>query len=198
MMKRCKWVGDDALMKQYHDEEWGVPVHDDTKLFEFIILDGFQAGLSWRTILHKRDNFRKALDYFDADEIADYNEKKIQELLNNNGIVRNKLKIKACITNAQAFLKIQMQYGSFDRYIWQFTEGRTITNQWQKHEDIPVTSKESDAMSKGLKSKGFSFVGSTICYAFMQAAGMVNDHTTDCFRYGELLSEGHKESHCKI
>ncbi len=197
-MKRCKWVGDDALMKQYHDEEWGVPVHDDTKLFEFIILDGFQAGLSWRTILHKRDNFRKALDYFDADEIADYNEKKIQELLNNNGIVRNKLKIKACITNAQAFLKIQMQYGSFDRYIWQFTEGRTITNQWQKHEDIPVTSKESDAMSKGLKSKGFSFVGSTICYAFMQAAGMVNDHTTDCFRYGELLSEGHKESHCKI
>jgi len=184
--QRCEWPEGDELMLKYHDEEWGVPVHDDDKLFEFIVLDGFQAGLSWKTILHKRENFRKAFDNFDAKKISKYTEKKVQELLQDEGIIRNKLKVRATITNAIAFLDTQKEYGSFDKYIWQFTNYKTIKNIWNTLSNIPATSPESDAMSKDLKKRGFKFVGSTICYAFMQAAGMVNDHTINCFRYNEV------------
>ncbi len=185
-LKRCNWPSADELMIKYHDEEWGVPLHDDDKLFEFIVLDGFQAGLSWKTILHKRENFRKAFDHFDAKKISNYNEDKIQELLANKGIIRNKLKINATITNANAYLKLKNEFGSFDKYIWQFTNHQTINNNLNSLNKMPVTSSESDAMSKDLKKRGFKFVGSTICYAFMQAAGMFNDHTTDCFRHQQL------------
>jgi DNA-3-methyladenine glycosylase I len=183
---RCNWPSNDLLMIEYHDREWGVPVHDDRKLFEFILLDSFQAGLSWRTILHKRDNFSKAFDHFDYEKIAFYNQEKVQELLANPGIIRNKLKIMATIKNATVFIKIREEFGSFDRYIWQFTDGKIITNKWDTMTDVPVRTKESDAMSKDLVSRGFKFVGTTICYAFMQAAGMVNDHVTGCFRHAEL------------
>ncbi len=183
---RCDWPGNDTLMIAYHDKEWGVPVHNDRKWFEFIVLDTFQAGLSWRTILHKRENFRKAFDDFDFDRVSKYDEDKIRELLNNAGIIRNKLKILASISNAVAFREIQKEFVSFDNYIWQFVEGKTIKNKWQLQKEIPATSPESDLMSKDLKKRGFKFVGSTTCYAFMQAGGMVNDHLVSCFRYGEV------------
>ena len=185
--KRCEWVGGDPLSVRYHDEEWGVPVHDDRKLFEFMVLDGMQAGLSWMTILRKRENFRRAFADFDAEKIAAFGENKIQALLRDEGIIRNRLKIEGAVKNARAFLSVRKENGSFDRYIWSFVKGRTIQNSWDKMTDIPVNTEESDAMSADLKKRGFRFVGSTICYAFMQAAGLVNDHTTDCFRYDELL-----------
>ena len=180
---RCPWVGNDPLMIRYHDEEWGVPLHDDRKLFEFLVLDAFQAGLSWACIIKKRENFRQVLDGFDPVKIARYDDTRITELLQDAGIIRNKTKISATIHNARLFLEIQRQYGSFDAYIWQFTGGRTLQPQRQSLDDIPATSPESDAMSAALKKLGFKFVGSTICYAFMQAAGMVNDHLEGCFRY---------------
>jgi len=179
---RCAWASNERLRK-YHDEEWGVPVHDDRKLFEFMVLDAFQAGLSWNIILAKRENFREAFDHFQPEIIANYNEEKFDKLVQNAGIIRNKLKIRATITNAQKFLKIQNEFGSFNQYIWQFTNGKTMVNRWKNDNEIPATSRESDAMSEDLKKKGFKFVGSTICYAFMQAAGMVNDHIVSCFRY---------------
>ncbi len=183
MKKRCDWPGDNELMIEYHDTEWGVPLHDDRKLFEFLLLDNAQAGLSWQTILNKRENYRKAFDNFDPPRIARYTERKIASLLNNPGIVRNRLKVRSAVTNARAFLEVQAEFGSFDCYIWQFVDGTTICNKWKKLEDIPATSAESDAMSKALKKRGFKFVGSTICYAFMQSAGIVNDHLTHCFRH---------------
>ncbi len=183
---RCHWPGNDPLMIRYHDEEWGVPVHDDRKLFEFMVLDAFQAGLSWAIVLKKRENFREAMDNFQPEIVAGYDENKIRELLLNEGIIRNKLKINATVTNAQRFLKVQKEFGSFDKYIWQFTGGKTIVNSWKTPEEVPVSSKESDSMSRDLKKRGFRFVGTTICYAFMQAAGMVNDHLTSCFRYKNI------------
>lgn len=188
MKKRCEWLGQNSkpMDIKYHDEEWGVLVHDERTLFEFLILEGAQAGLSWTTILKKRDNYRKAYDNFDPKKVVKYNESKQQELLLNEGIVRNRLKVAASITNAKAFLEIQKEFGCFDKYIWGFVGGKTIQNSWKSMEELPATTKESDAMSKDLKKRGFKFVGSTICYAFMQATGMVNDHTTDCFRYEEL------------
>jgi DNA-3-methyladenine glycosylase I len=182
---RCDWAKK-TIDIEYHDKEWGVPLHDDDKLFEFLILEGFQAGLSWNTILNKRENFRKAFDNFDYKKIAKYDQKKIDELLQNAGIIRNKLKIKAAITNANAFMKVQSEFGSFDKYIWLFTGEKTIINRWEDMKQLPATSKESDAMSKDLKKRGFKFVGSTICYANMQAIGMVNDHLVNCFRYKEI------------
>jgi len=183
IQRRCAWTADNPYNNKYHDEEWGVPLHDDRKLFEFLILDAFQAGLSWLTILKKRDNFRLAFDNFEAKKIAVYDDLKISELIKNEGIIRNKLKINAAVTNAQAFLKTQAEFGTFDTYIWQFTDHKTIVNHFKTGNNLPATSPESDAMSKDLKKRGFKFVGSTICYAFMQAAGMVNDHEVDCFRF---------------
>ena len=185
MLKRCWAPIDDELMLAYHDTEWGMPLHDDRKLFEFLLLDNAQAGLSWRTILHKRENYRKAFDNFDAAKIARYTPRKIAKLLENPGIVRNRLKVASAVTNAQLFLDIQDECGSFDEYIWQFVEGQTIRNKCKTLKDIPATSPESDAMSKALKKRGFKFVGSTICYAFMQSAGLVNDHLIGCFRYDQ-------------
>lgn len=179
----CGWPAGDPLMVTYHDEEWGVPLHDDQKLFEFMVLDAFQAGLSWRTILHKRENFRKAFDGFNAEKIANYIDDDFNRLMNDSGIVRNRAKIMATIENAKVFLAVRDEFGTFDRYIWQFTGGKTIQNHWQDMKEIPASSSESDAMSADLKNRGFRFVGSTICYAFMQAAGMVNDHLTGCSRY---------------
>lgn len=184
---RCGWVHDDPIELAYHDDEWGVPLHDDRKHFEFIILDGFQAGLSWITILRKRENFRAAFDGFDPEIIACYDDIRHQELLQNAGIVRNRLKVAAATRNAQAFLAVQESFGSFDRYIWQFVEGETVQNTWATMAEVPARTAASDAMSKDLKQRGFTFVGSTICYAYMQAAGMVNDHTADCFRHRELV-----------
>jgi len=186
MITRCAWPSDNQLMIEYHDIEWGVPIHDDQKLFEFLVLDAFQAGLSWSTILNKRENFREALDNFNPQKIALYEENKIQELLNNSGIIRNKLKIRTTVTNAQLFLDTQKEFGSFDQYFWQFIGGQPKINNWKQMAEIPVSTAESDAMSKDLKQRGFKFVGTTICYAFMQAAGMVNDHVVDCFRYREV------------
>jgi DNA-3-methyladenine glycosylase I len=182
MKNRCPWTNDDALMIAYHDEEWGVPVHDDKKHFEFLLLDAFQAGLSWKTILYKRENFRKAFTDFDVEKVAKFSEKKLEKLMHDEGIIRNRLKIFGAVKNAKAFIKIQKEFGSFDKYIWQFTGNKTIVNKRKTIKDIPAATKESDAMSKDLKKRGFTFVGSTICYAYMQAAGMVNDHTLDCFR----------------
>lgn len=182
MKDRCAWSGTDPLSIDYHDKEWGVPVHDDRKLFEMLILEGAQAGLSWMTILRKRESYRKAFDNFDAKKIARYNGKKIKRLLADERIVRNRLKIAASIQNAQAFLAIQKEFGSFDAYIWRFVGGKTKHNVRRNLTDIPALTPESDAMSKDLKLRGFKFVGSTICYAFMQAVGMVDDHTTNCFR----------------
>jgi len=179
----CTWPGDDALMNQYHDEEWGVPLHDDRKIFEFMLLDAFQAGLSWKTILHKRRNFEKAFANFDPVKVAKFNEKKIETLMQDAGIVRNRLKIQATVTNAQRFLEVQKEFGTFDRYIWQFTSGKPLVNTWNATGQVPAKTKESDAMSKDLLQRGFKFVGSTICYAFMQAAGMVNDHMIGCPRH---------------
>jgi DNA-3-methyladenine glycosylase I len=185
-IKRCGWPGNDALMQEYHDNEWGNPVHNDRKHYEFLLLDGFQAGLSWQTILRKRKNFKKAFDNFDYKKIAKYGKAKKNELMKDEGIIRNKLKIESAVTNAIAFMEVQKEFGSFDKYIWQFTGSKTIHNKRKSMKDIPATSPESDAMSKDLKKRGFRFVGSTICYAYMQAAGMVNDHITECFRYKEV------------
>ncbi|MCH8031992.1 MAG: DNA-3-methyladenine glycosylase I [Bacteroidetes bacterium] len=182
----CEWPVDDDLMIAYHDEEWGVPLHDDRKLFEFLVLDAFQAGLSWRTILHKRENFRLAFDAFDAKLITRYKKRKIGQLLQNAGIVRNKMKIEATVGNAKAFLGVQSEYGSFDSYIWQFVGGKPKQNRWRSLKRLPASTPASDRMSKDLKDRGFKFVGTTICYAFMQAAGMVNDHLVKCFRYEEV------------
>ncbi|MDT7832359.1 DNA-3-methyladenine glycosylase I [Flavobacteriaceae bacterium S356] len=186
MKTRCFWVSDDPLYIEYHDKEWGVPVYDDDRLFEFLILETFQAGLSWITVLKKRENFRKAFDNFDYKKIATYPESKYESLLQDAGIIRNKLKIRATISNAQAFMKVQEEFGSFSTYIWKFTEGKPITNVFKKREEVPATTELSDAISKDLKKRGFKFVGSTVIYAHMQATGMVNDHTTDCFRYKEV------------
>ena len=179
----CTWPGNDALMQNYHDTEWGIPLHADQKLFEYIVLDGFQAGLSWKTVLHKRENFRRAFANFDATTIAGYGEAKVAELMQDSGIIRNRAKIVATISNATAFLEIQKEFGSFDQYIWQFTDFKTIVNYFEANSEIPVKTPQSDAMSKDLKRRGFKFVGSTICYAFMQAAGMVNDHLVSCERH---------------
>jgi DNA-3-methyladenine glycosylase I len=182
---RCAWASGELSIR-YHDEEWGVPVHHDRTLFEFLILEGAQAGLSWSTILNKRENYRKAFDNFDPQRVASYNRRKIQQLLQDPGIVRNKLKIASAIDNAKAFLRVQEEFASFDRYIWQFVGGQPRENKRKSLRQIPARTRESDAMSKDLKRRGFNFVGSTICYAFMQAVGMVNDHWVGCFRYKEL------------
>jgi DNA-3-methyladenine glycosylase I len=179
-LNNCTWPASDPLMIEYHDNEWGVPLHNDKKLFEFLVLDAFQAGLSWKTILHKRENFRKLFDDFDPKIIVKYDEQKVQALLQDTSIIRNQAKIRATISNAQAFLNIQKEFGTFDRYIWQFTKGKTLTNYPKNNVEIACNSAESDAMSKDLIKRGFKFVGSTICYAFMQAAGMVNDHLDGC------------------
>ncbi|PKQ44917.1 DNA-3-methyladenine glycosylase I [Confluentibacter flavum] len=183
---RCGWCLGDALYETYHDEEWGVPVYDDNKLFEFLILETFQAGLSWITILRKRENFRKAFDNFDYKKIATYNQDKIDTLLQDAGIIRNKLKINATITNAQAFMTVQKEFGSFSNYIWGFVDGKPIINKLKNYKEALPTTSISDALSKDLKKRGFKFVGSTVIYAHMQATGMVNDHEVDCFRYGEV------------
>ncbi|MEI6537657.1 MAG: DNA-3-methyladenine glycosylase I [Verrucomicrobiaceae bacterium] len=181
----CAWAQSHELNRIYHDAEWGVPLHDDTKLFEFLILEGAQAGLSWLTILKKRENYRRAFDGFDAEKVARYGEKKIAALLADEGIIRNRLKVRAAVINAQAFLKVQKEFGSFDKYIWQFVGGKPVVNRRQSMKEIPAKTKESDAMGKDLLQRGFKFVGSTICYAHMQATGMVNDHTMDCWRWRE-------------
>lgn len=187
MTDRCAWVPlKDTLYIEYHDIEWGVPVHDDRKLFEFLLLEGFQAGLSWGTILHKRLNFRQAFDNFDPLKIARYNDEKIACLLADAGIVRNRLKVNAAVINARAFLKIQAEFGSFDAYIWRFVDGKPLKNTWKALAEIPARTLESDTLSKDLLQRGFKFVGSTIIYAHMQAIGMVNDHTMDCFRYEQV------------
>lgn len=181
MVKRCDWVTIEPLYIEYHDKEWGVPIFDDRLLFEMICLEGAQAGLSWWTILQKRENYRQAFDGFEAEKIVRYSDEKIQELLENSGIVRNRLKIQSVITNAKAFLKIQEEHGSFSNYIWSFVDHKPIINKWKTIKDVPVTTDISDRMSKQLKKDGFKFVGSTICYSFMQAVGLVNDHTLKCF-----------------
>jgi DNA-3-methyladenine glycosylase I len=185
-LQRCAWATTGQFEIEYHDKEWGVPVHNDTKLFEFLILEGTQAGLSWSMILKKRPAYRQAFDGFDPGKVARYDDHKRQQLLANSGIVRNKLKIQAAIQNARSFIQVQSQFGSFDDYIWQFVGGKPIQNHWETAREVPANTKESDTMSKELKKLGFTFVGSTICYAFMQAIGMVNDHTTDCFRWQEV------------
>lgn len=183
---RCDWCVGDPLYEKYHDEEWGNPVYDDEKLFEFLILETFQAGLSWITVLRKRENFRAAFDNFDYTKISNYNQNKIDELLENAGIIRNRLKIKATITNAQSFIKIQEEFGSFSKYIWQFTDGKPIQNTFRTMSDVPANTLLSDTISKDLKKRGFKFVGSTVIYAHMQATGMVNDHIVGCFRYNQV------------
>ncbi|VBB05898.1 methyladenine glycosylase [Lucifera butyrica] len=188
MPVRCAWAGDDELYIRYHDREWGIPVYDDNRLFEMLILEGMQAGLSWITVLRKRDHFRKVFDGFDALKISQYDEKKIEELVNDPGIIRNRLKIRAAIQNAGCFLEIQQTHGSFSRFIWQFVDGEPRQNAWRSLPEVPAKTAESDRMSRELKKRGFKFVGSTICYAFMQAVGMVNDHVVDCFRYEEIKS----------
>ena len=182
-MQRCAWAHHSQLMMEYHDKEWGIPVHDDRKLFEFLLLEGAQAGLSWETVLKKRENYRQAFGHFDPAEISQYQEKDIMRLLGNAGIIRNRLKIEAAIVNAQRFLEIQKEFGSFDTYVWQFVGGTPIQHKFRSLSQVPAKTKESDRMSYDLRRRGFKFVGSTICYAFMQAVGMVNDHTIDCFRY---------------
>ena len=186
-IKSCAWPGNDPLMIKYHDDEWGNAVHDDKKHFEFLVLDCFQAGLSWKTILHRRENFRKAFDSFDVKKVATYSQKQIEKLLKDEGIIRNRLKVEGTVKNAKAFIKVQEEHGSFDKYIWQFTKGKTIVNKRKHSKEIPPNTKESDAMSVALKKLGFTFVGTTICYAYMQAAGMVNDHLVTCTRH----------NHCK-
>ena len=186
-LKRCGWASlDEPLYRAYHDSEWGVPVHDDRTLFEFLVLEGAQAGLSWRTILRKRENFRKAFDGFDPRKVARYDRRRVQRLLGDPGIVRNRLKVDSAVRNARAFLEVQKEFGSFDAYVWRFTGGRPKVNRWRALKEIPATTPEAEEMSKDLVRRGFRFVGPTICYAHMQATGMVNDHVTDCFRYREL------------
>jgi DNA-3-methyladenine glycosylase I len=193
-MKRCEWADRSDLEQSYHDNEWGVAVHDDRSLFEFLVLEGAQAGLSWSTVLKKREGYRKAFDNFDAGKISQYSENDISRLLANPEIIRNKLKINATITNARAFLQIQEQSGNFDRYIWQFVNGKPLKNSWAKMADIPSSTPQSEAMSKDLRKRGFKFVGATICYAFMQAVGMVNDHVVDCFRYEAVNKDEHNRA----
>ena len=188
-MRRCEWANGSVLEQKYHDNEWGRPVHDDRLLFEFLILEGAQAGLSWSTILKKREGYRKAFDNFQANKIAIYSEEKIANLLSNPEIVRNKLKVNAAVLNARVYLDIQDEFGSFDNYIWKFVGGQTIQNSWRKPSEIPTNSTESDIMSKDLKRRGFKFIGTTICYAFMQAVGLVNDHTVDCYVYNQIKKE---------
>lgn len=183
---RCSWCGSDPLYIKYHDNEWGVPLHDDSLLFEFLILEGFQAGLSWLTILKKREAFRKAFNGFNAYEIIRFDESKIERLMQNSTIIRNRAKISATVQNARCFLEIKEHFDSFDRYIWQFVEGRPMVNRWKSEDQIPTKTVESEKMSRDMRSKGFKFVGPTICYAFMQATGLVNDHITACFRYREV------------
>ncbi len=185
-LNTCQWPATDPLMIKYHDTEWGAPLHDDRKLFEFLVLDAFQAGLSWAIVLKKREGFRKAFDNFNTKKIAKYDSRKIDKLLADAGIIRNRLKVNAAIANAQQFTNVKKEFGSFDSYIWQFTGNKTIRNKFTKLSQLPARSAESDAMSKDMKKRGFRFCGSTTCYAFMQAAGMVNDHMTYCFRYKEL------------
>lgn len=185
-MKRCSWASSNPLEIEYHDEEWGVPVHDDRLLFEMLILEGAQSGLSWAVILNKRQGYLKAFDNFDAKKISRYNEKKVEKLLQNQNIVRHKLKINATIENAKRFLEVQKEYGTFDSYIWSFVNGKPIQNKWKDTSEVPTSTKESDEMSKSLKKKGFKFIGSTTCYAYMQGIGMVNDHVTNCFRHKEV------------
>lgn len=184
---RCEWSEGDPLYIEYHDTEWGLPLHDDQKLFEMLILEGAQAGLSWITVLKKRPAYREAFDHFDAKKVARYDETRIAELLDNPGIIRNKLKVNSAVSNAQAFLKVQQEFGSFDAYIWQFVGGEPIVNRWTSMAEIPAETPESHAMSTDLKARGFKFVGPIICYAHMQATGMVSDHVVDCFRYEEIL-----------
>ena len=185
--KSCEWPTNDPLMLKYHDTEWGVPLHDDRKLFEFLALDAFQAGLSWAIVLRKREHFRKAFSNFDPAKIARFDEKRIAKLLKNDGIIKNRLKIEATVSNARKFLEVKKEFGSVDKYIWQFTDYQTMQNGYKTLKQLPAKTKESDAMSKDLKLRGFKFVGSTICHAFMQAAGLVNDHTVECFRYKEIV-----------
>lgn len=194
-MKRCEWANRSALEESYHDREWGVPVHDDKRLFEFLVLEGAQAGLSWSTILRKREGYRKAFDNFDARKISRYAENDISRLLANPGIIRNRLKIQAAISNAGAFLRVRDEFGTFGEYIWQFVNGTPIQNSWREMTNIPPSTPESEAMSKHLQKRGFKFVGPTICYAFMQAVGMVNDHVVGCFRYKELKNPAARERH---
>ncbi len=184
--KRCAWAGTDPLYVEYHDKEWGLPLHDDQKLFELLCLEGAQAGLSWRTILYKRENYRRAFDHFDPRKVARYDARKVKKLLADPGIVRNRLKVNAFIQNARAFLEVQKEFGSFDAYIWQFVGGKPKQNTWQTMSEIPAKTPEAEALSKDLKKRGFTFVGPTICYAFMQAVGIVNDHLTSCYRHKEL------------
>ncbi len=185
-MNRCEWAGDDPLYQRYHDREWGVPVHSDRKLFEFIILEGAQAGLSWLTVLKKRQAYRQAFDKFDFNKVAKYNERKIKQLLNNPGIIRNQLKIRSAIRNARAFIEVRKEFGTFNNYIWQFVDYKPVQNRWKKMKEVPVTTGLSDEISSDLKKRGFNFVGSTIVYAHMQATGMVNDHSCDCFRHEQI------------
>ena len=185
MKKRCRWCTDDPLYIDYHDNEWGMPVHDDRKLFEFLVLEGAQAGLNWLTILRKRNGYRAALDQFDYNKIARYNERKIRSLLKNPAIIRNRLKIRSAVTNARAFMDVRAEFRTFDRYIWSFVGDNPVRNKWKKQEDIPARTELSDTIAKDLRQRGFTFAGSIICYAFMQAVGMVNDHVIDCFRYSE-------------
>ena len=189
-VKRCEWCTGSDIEKAYHDDEWGEPLHDDQKLFEFLILEGAQAGLSWVTVLKKRDHYRKVFDQFDPSRVAKYSNEKIEQLLMDPGIIRNRLKVSSAVSNARLFLDVQAEYGSFDNYIWQFTDGKAIHNKWRYMSEIPANTTESDAMCKDLKKRGFRFIGTTICYAFMQATGMVNDHTVDCYRYSELRAPG--------
>ncbi len=186
MKTRCGWTGNDELMIAYHDEEWGIPVHDDKKHFEFLVLDAFQAGLSWKTILHRRKGFEKAFANFDVKKVSKFTDTQLEKLMLDTSIIRNRLKIFGTRKNALAFIAIQKEFGSFDHYIWQFVGNKTLVNKWETMKHIPPKTKESDAMSKDLKKRGFTFAGSTICYAYMQAAGMVNDHLTDCFRYKKV------------
>ena len=187
MIRRCGWCGEDALYVAYHDKEWGMPVHDDRRLFEFLILEGAQAGLSWITILRKRENYRQAFAGFDAGKVARFGARDVARLLADPGIVRNRLKVGAAISNAQRFLDVQEAFGSFDAYIWRFVDGRPIVNRWKTLKQVPASTQASDALSRDLKQRGFKFVGSTICYAHMQATGMVNDHLVGCFRHGEII-----------
>ena len=188
MMKRCKWADYNELMKEYHDKEWGTPQHNDEMLYELLILEGMQAGLSWNTVLQKRDNFRKAFDNFDYNKIIRYDEEKIEKLMLNVGIIRNRLKILSVITNAKSFIQIQEVFGSFNKYIWDFVDNKSIHNSWKKLEDLPSNTELSNRISKDMKKRGFKFIGTTIIYAFLQAIGVVNDHTIDCFRYIELVN----------
>jgi DNA-3-methyladenine glycosylase I len=187
MKNRCAWPTGNQLMIDYHDHEWGIPLHDDVKIFEFMVLDAFQAGLSWLTILKKRENFRKAFDDYDVKRIASYGEDNYNRLMNDAGIIRNRLKITATIENAKQYQKVQQEFGSFNAYIWHFTDGKSVINKWSSIKELPAKTELSDRISKDLLKRGFKFVGSTIVYAFMQAMGIVNDHTTDCFRYDELM-----------